>query len=87
MAELGGERGRWSWPPGLGAARNGSRSPQCIEMQERVLTNLARRRLMEHALKIETAALSTIAAGKNLTGDLGGKGNTSSFTKEILGRL
>lgn len=42
---------------------------------------------MEHALKIETAALSTIAAGKNLTGDLGGKGNTSSFTKEILGRL
>lgn len=56
-------------------------------MQERVLTNLARRRLMEHALKIETAALSTIAAGKNLTGDLGGKGNTSSFTKEILGRL
>ncbi|ORY80732.1 hypothetical protein BCR35DRAFT_304297 [Leucosporidium creatinivorum] len=43
--------------------------------------------LMEHAAKIESAALTTIAEGKFITRDLGGKASTSEYTEEILKRL
>ncbi|KAG0709701.1 hypothetical protein DFH29DRAFT_885420 [Suillus ampliporus] len=43
--------------------------------------------LTEHAAKIEEAALSTIAEGKTITGDLGGKASTVEFTRAIVNRL
>ncbi|GAA5903104.1 hypothetical protein JCM6882_006968 [Rhodosporidiobolus microsporus] len=43
--------------------------------------------LFDKAAKIEQAALSTIAEGKAITGDLGGKASTREFTEAILGRL
>ena len=39
------------------------------------------------ACRIEKACLGTIAEGKYLTRDLGGKSGTSDFTKAIIGRL
>ncbi|KAH9813344.1 hypothetical protein DFH28DRAFT_975637 [Melampsora americana] len=43
--------------------------------------------LNEYATKIEKAALSTIAEGKFITGDLGGKASTQEFTEAILKKL
>ncbi|KAK4056210.1 NAD-dependent isocitrate dehydrogenase [Microbotryomycetes sp. JL221] len=43
--------------------------------------------LMDHAARIEKAALSTIAEGKHITRDLGGKASTSEYTSEILKKL
>jgi len=43
--------------------------------------------LYEHADKIEKAALSTIAEGKTITGDLGGKASTKEYTDAIIKRL
>ncbi|GAA6022120.1 hypothetical protein JCM11491_002116 [Sporobolomyces phaffii] len=43
--------------------------------------------LFEHAAKIEHAALSTIAEGKKITGDLRGTASTSEYTAEILKKL
>lgn len=43
--------------------------------------------LGEYGDRIEKAALSTIAEGKVLTGDLGGKAKCSEFTKEICCRI
>jgi len=43
--------------------------------------------LTDHASKIETAALTTIAEGKHITGDLGGKSSTQEYTQEILKKL
>ncbi|KAM0751913.1 hypothetical protein T439DRAFT_313273 [Meredithblackwellia eburnea MCA 4105] len=43
--------------------------------------------LMTHASKIEQATLSTIADGKAITGDLGGKASTSEFAKAIMDKL
>jgi isocitrate dehydrogenase (NAD+) len=43
--------------------------------------------LNEYANKIETAALSTIAEGKTITGDLGGKASTKQFTDTIISKL
>ncbi|KAG6866470.1 hypothetical protein C0991_003988 [Blastosporella zonata] len=43
--------------------------------------------LYEHADKIEKAALSTIAEGKTITGDLGGNASTSEYTRAIISRL
>ncbi|KAK4705673.1 isocitrate dehydrogenase (NAD+), partial [Phenoliferia sp. Uapishka_3] len=43
--------------------------------------------LMEHASKIEAATLSTIAEGKFITGDLGGKASTSQFAEQIMLKL
>jgi len=39
------------------------------------------------AKKIEDAALSTIAQGKHITGDLGGKATTQEYTEAIIGNL
>lgn len=39
------------------------------------------------ACRIEKACLGTIAEGKYLTRDLGGKSGTTDFTKAIIGRL
>ena len=39
------------------------------------------------ACRIEKACLGTIAEGKYLTRDLGGKSGTTNFTKAIIGRL
>jgi hypothetical protein len=43
--------------------------------------------LSSHALQIESAALSTIAEGKYITRDLGGRASTSEYTKQILKKL
>ncbi|KAF8591513.1 hypothetical protein K439DRAFT_1553245 [Ramaria rubella] len=43
--------------------------------------------LYEHAEKIEKATLGTIAEGKAITGDLGGKASTKEFTDAIVKRL
>ncbi|OCB84519.1 hypothetical protein A7U60_g8505 [Sanghuangporus baumii] len=43
--------------------------------------------LYEHAGKIEKAALSTIAEGKTITGDLGGKASTKEYTEAIIAKL
>ncbi|KAJ8481757.1 hypothetical protein ONZ51_g5772 [Trametes cubensis] len=43
--------------------------------------------LNEYATKIENAALSTIAEGKTITGDLGGKASTKEYTAAIIEKL
>ncbi|CAE7083845.1 unnamed protein product [Rhizoctonia solani] len=43
--------------------------------------------LYDHAAKIEAAALGTIAEGKTITGDLGGKATTKEFTQTIINKL
>jgi len=43
--------------------------------------------LQEYAEKIEKAALSTIAEGKTITGDLGGKASTTEYTDAIIQKL
>ena len=43
--------------------------------------------LYEHAEKIEKAALTTIAEGKAITGDLGGKASTNEYTEAIIKKL
>jgi len=43
--------------------------------------------LFEIADKIEKATLATIAEGKHITGDLGGKAGTKEYTEAILSRL
>ncbi|KAK3688550.1 hypothetical protein B0T22DRAFT_498626 [Podospora appendiculata] len=43
--------------------------------------------LFEYADKIEKAAFATLAEGKVLTGDLGGKGTTSQFAGAIIEKL
>lgn len=44
-------------------------------------------RLTEHANRIEKACMGTIAEGKYLTRDLGGRSGTNDFTNAIIGRL
>ncbi|KDQ29406.1 hypothetical protein PLEOSDRAFT_1064201 [Pleurotus ostreatus PC15] len=43
--------------------------------------------LNEYADKIEKAALTTIAEGKTITGDLGGKSSTKEYTSAIIAKL
>jgi isocitrate dehydrogenase (NAD+) len=43
--------------------------------------------LNNHADKIEKAIFDTLAEGKQITGDLGGKASTGQFTKAIISRL
>ncbi|EAU84831.1 isocitrate dehydrogenase [Coprinopsis cinerea okayama7 len=43
--------------------------------------------LNEYADKIEKAALTTIAEGKSITGDLGGKASTREYTDAIIQKL
>ncbi|KAJ7498866.1 hypothetical protein FB451DRAFT_1203260 [Mycena latifolia] len=43
--------------------------------------------LFDYADKIEKAALTTIAEGKFITGDLGGKSSTSEYTDAIIKKL
>ncbi|KAI0036767.1 hypothetical protein K488DRAFT_81757 [Vararia minispora EC-137] len=43
--------------------------------------------LNEHAEKIESAILSTIAEGKTITGDLGGKASTKEYTTAIVDKV
>ncbi|KAF7355364.1 DIS3-like exonuclease 2 [Mycena sanguinolenta] len=43
--------------------------------------------LFDHAEKIEKAALTTIAEGKFITGDLGGKASTTEYTNAIIEKL
>ncbi|KIK79732.1 hypothetical protein PAXRUDRAFT_833948 [Paxillus rubicundulus Ve08.2h10] len=43
--------------------------------------------LNEYAAKIEKATLDTIAEGKTITGDLGGKASTREYTAAIINRL
>ena len=43
--------------------------------------------LFEVADRIEKAALGTIAEGKHITRDLGGKAGTKEYTDAILARL
>ncbi|KAI8882799.1 Isocitrate/isopropylmalate dehydrogenase, partial [Backusella circina FSU 941] len=41
-------------------------------------------RLDEYAAKIEEAVFKTLADGKHLTGDLGGRASNSEYTKAII---
>lgn len=43
--------------------------------------------LNQYADRIETAAFATLAEGKYLTGDLGGKASTSDFASAIISKL
>lgn len=43
--------------------------------------------LYDYAAKIEKAALGTIAEGKTITGDLGGKASTKEYTQAIISKL
>ncbi|KAH6895304.1 hypothetical protein B0T10DRAFT_212419 [Thelonectria olida] len=43
--------------------------------------------LTEHASRIETAIFDTLAEGKTLTGDLGGKAKTHEYANAIISRL
>lgn len=43
--------------------------------------------LNEYADRIEKAAFDTLAEGKTLTGDLGGKASTTDYAQAIIGRL
>ncbi|KAJ7179086.1 mitochondrial NAD-dependent isocitrate dehydrogenase subunit 2 precursor [Mycena filopes] len=43
--------------------------------------------LFDYAEKIEKAALTTIAEGKTITGDLGGKASTTEYTNAIIKKL
>ncbi|KAJ7276458.1 hypothetical protein B0H12DRAFT_1085526 [Mycena haematopus] len=43
--------------------------------------------LFDYAEKIEKAALTTIAEGKFITGDLGGKASTTEYTNAIVAKL
>jgi isocitrate dehydrogenase (NAD+) len=43
--------------------------------------------LNDHALRIETAIFDTLAEGKALTGDLGGKAKTNEYAAAIIARL
>ncbi|KAM0349026.1 hypothetical protein ACHAPU_003961 [Fusarium lateritium] len=43
--------------------------------------------LNDHALRIESAIFDTLAEGKALTGDLGGKAKTSDYAAAIISRL
>lgn len=43
--------------------------------------------LGSHATKIEKAIFDTLAEGKTITGDLGGKASTSQYADAIIGRL
>jgi isocitrate dehydrogenase (NAD+) len=43
--------------------------------------------LYDYAAKIEKAALTTIAEGKSITGDLGGKASTKEYTAAIIQKL
>jgi isocitrate dehydrogenase (NAD+) len=44
-------------------------------------------KLETNAKNIENAVLKTIAQGKVLTGDLGGKSTNSQFTDEVIKNL
>ena len=43
--------------------------------------------LNDHADRIEKAIFGTLAEGRHITGDLGGKASTSEYTKAIVSRL
>jgi isocitrate dehydrogenase (NAD+) len=43
--------------------------------------------LTDHADRIEKAIFDTLAEGKTITGDLGGKSSTSEYAKAIISRL
>jgi isocitrate dehydrogenase (NAD+) len=43
--------------------------------------------LIDHANKIEKAIFDTLAEGKSITGDLGGKASTTEYTEAIVSRL
>ena len=44
-------------------------------------------KLEEHAARVENAVLSTIAEGKYITADLGGKASCSEYTNAICEKL
>ena len=43
--------------------------------------------LTDHANRIEKAIFATLAEGKTITRDLGGKSSTSEYSNAIIGRL
>ena len=43
--------------------------------------------LNDHANRIEKAIFDTLADGKHITGDLGGRASTGEFTEAIIERL
>jgi isocitrate dehydrogenase (NAD+) len=43
--------------------------------------------LNDYANRIEKAIFDTLAEGKSITGDLGGRASTGEYTQAIIGRL
>lgn len=43
--------------------------------------------LNEYATRINKAIMNTLAEGKALTGDLGGKASTTQYTEAIISKL
>jgi isocitrate dehydrogenase (NAD+) len=43
--------------------------------------------LNDYADRIEKAIFDTLAEGKSITGDLGGKASTGEYTKAIVSRI
>ncbi|KAH8929941.1 hypothetical protein BT69DRAFT_1235424 [Atractiella rhizophila] len=66
-------------------AGQGKANPTALLLSS--LMMLRHMRLYEHADRIEKAALGTIAEGKSITGDLGGKASTKQFTDAIIAKL
>ncbi|POW07809.1 hypothetical protein PSTT_08012, partial [Puccinia striiformis] len=66
-------------------AGQGKANPTALLLSS--LMMLRHMNLPQYADRIEKAALDTIAEGKHITGDLGGKASTQQYTEAILKRL
>ncbi|KIJ70511.1 hypothetical protein HYDPIDRAFT_122422 [Hydnomerulius pinastri MD-312] len=74
-----------SAPDIAGMTRKGLANPTALLLSS--LMMLRHMNLNEHAAKIEKATLDTIAEGKTITGDLGGKASTKEYTAAIINKL
>ncbi|KAI8451164.1 hypothetical protein BY996DRAFT_6416656 [Phakopsora pachyrhizi] len=66
-------------------AGQGKANPTALLLSS--LMMLRHMKLYDHANRIEKAALDTIAEGKHITGDLGGKASTQEYTEAILRKI
>ena len=57
------------------------------EADDSSLMMLRHMSLNDHADRIEKAIFDTLAEGKSITGDLGGKASTGDYTKAIVSRI
>ncbi|KAG6328160.1 hypothetical protein ID866_10929, partial [Astraeus odoratus] len=69
----------------IGGVGKGLANPTALLLSS--LMMLRHMNLNDHATKIERATLDTIAEGKFITGDLGGKASTKEYTAAIIDKL